>query len=126
MTGVPGNPDKSAPDRSRFRRPATGRARAALGAVLLVASLGALAAVSAVLAGRGPAQCWQRAQLPQGFPRPAGLSPFGDQTRGYRGPMDRPGLVATGIGYVDLEDARTIENSVPPGLRRKADAGLPC
>jgi hypothetical protein len=143
MTGDPGNPDSSTPVRPRFGRPAAGGARIALGVALLIASLGVLATVSAVLAGRGPAkgreeladdnqfgrdssaQYWQRAQLPQAFPRTAGLSPFGDQTIGYRGPMNRPGLVATGIGYVDLKDARTIENSVPPGLRRKAEAGLP-
>ena len=46
---------------------------------------------------------WRRTRLPHGLPRPEGLSPFGDLRPGFRGPMDRPGLLATGAGFLDTE-----------------------
>jgi hypothetical protein len=67
---------------------------------------------------------WNRTRLPHGQPRPEGLSPFAEQVAGFQGPADRPGLVSTAIGYIDLKDPHSIDTTVPPGLRRRADVAL--
>jgi thrombospondin type 3 repeat protein/subtilase family protein len=69
---------------------------------------------------------WRRTRLPHAVPRPDGLSPFGSEpVPGYHGPAPRPGLVATGVGYIDLRDAAEIERVLPPGLRQKTEVALP-
>jgi len=112
-----------------------------------VASLGvlggALLGLSLVVAGRGAggagggrasediagvdssAEYWRRTRLPHGISRPEGLSPFGSLWPGFRGPMGRPGLVATGAGYVDLGAPGEAARLMPPALRRHGDVPLP-
>jgi hypothetical protein len=61
---------------------------------------------------------WRRTRLPHGLPRPEGLSPFGALRPGFRGPMDRPGLLATGAGFLDPSAPDDIERLLPATLRR--------
>src|SRR5262245_40258711 len=112
--------------------------------VTLVAGFAAIACLGLTLAvaGRGgrpsgatlddpravddSTEYWRRTRLPHAVPRPDGLSPFGDQpVPGYRGPAPQPGLVATGIGYIDLKDAAEVERLLPPGLRQKTEVTMP-
>jgi hypothetical protein len=67
---------------------------------------------------------WQRNRLPAGWTRPEGLSPFSVERPGFRGPAERAGLVATGIGFVDLKHP-DFERRLPPALRTRADVNLP-
>ncbi|MFI5040561.1 MAG: thrombospondin type 3 repeat-containing protein [Acidimicrobiales bacterium] len=127
--GTPGDPRR----RSRIH--------ALLGRALLIIGLAGAAAlaVSAALAERSKAtsagravyddptmrdssaEFWRRVRLPHGLPRPDGLSPFGAVRPGFRGPAERPGLIATAMGFLDPRAPEGLEKVLAPGLLRRTE-----